>query len=296
MDIQSFHEPESGTWSYLLADEATGHAAVIDPVWVYDPVSGVCDDSFTQNMLDTAREKGWQIDWVLETHAHADHLTAADLIRRQCGARIAIGSGIRKIQENFSKVFNLVSLRADGSQFDRLVSEGDCLKVGDLEISVMEAPGHTPDSVVYLAQDAAFIGDTLFKPESGSARCDFPGGDAGMLFDTVQRIHGLPDGTRLYLCHDYPGEDAKALDMVPVEDSRANNIHISANTARDDFIGLRTKRDSGLNLPKLILPALQVNILAGAAPAAESNGASYLKIPLNTSIAGLLGGDGGQGS
>ena len=289
MKIIPFHEPQSGTCSYLLADEDAGKAAVIDPVWVYDAVSGVCDDGFVQDMMSTARDEGWAIDWVLETHAHADHLTAANIVRKECGAKIVIGKGITKIQENFSKVYNLADQNTDGTQFDLLVSEGDSFLVGNIEVNVMEAPGHTPDSVAFLIGDAAFIGDTLFKPASGTARCDFPGGDAAMLFDTVSRIHSLPDGTRLFLCHDYPEKDGAFVSEVLVEDSRENNIHISSSTDRSSFIKIRTERDAGLNLPKLILPALQVNIRAGIVPEAESNGASYLKIPLNVSIAELLG-------
>ena len=289
MQIITFHEPQSGTCSFLLADEDAGKAAIIDPVWVYDPVSGICDDTFIRDMMNTARDKGWAIDWVLETHAHADHLTAANIVREECDAKIVIGEGITKIQENFSKVYNLAEQSTDGSQFDVLVSEGYTFLVGSIEVSVMEAPGHTPDSVVFLVGDAAFIGDTLFKPASGTARCDFPGGDAAMLYDTVSRIHSLPDGTRLFLCHDYPEKDGELVSEVLVEDSRENNIHISGSTDRASFIKIRSERDAGLNLPKLILPALQVNIRAGIIPEAESNGASYLKIPLNASIAGLLG-------
>ncbi len=288
MKIRSFYELESGTWSYLLADEAKGCAAIIDPVWVYDTVSGCCDDGFVQAIISSADREGWNIDWVLETHAHADHITAADLVRRQCGAEVAIGQRITEIQRTFGRVYHMPEMAKDGSQFDRLLSDGEVLMVGDLEVTVMEAPGHTHDSVVYLAGDAAFVGDTLFKPGSGTARCDFPGGDASMLYDTVQKIHALPDGTRLFLCHDYPDEDVAAMDMVLVQDSRANNIHINPATSREQFVELRKSRDRGLGMPQLILSAIQVNILAGAAPQAEANGASYLKIPFNNSIAALL--------
>jgi glyoxylase-like metal-dependent hydrolase (beta-lactamase superfamily II) len=293
LEIRAFHESQSFTWSYLLADPVTLEAAIIDPVWVYDAVSGSADTAFTDAILETASQGGYDVKWVLETHAHADHLSSACYIRERTGARIAIGRGIRAVQENFIRVFNLDDLQADGSQFDRLLVEGDVINLGSLEIRVMETPGHTSDSVSYLVGDAAFIGDTLFAPAYGTARCDFPGGDAGMLFDTIGRIHALPPATRLHLCHDYPAEGQPPTSVVTVEESRRANIHASPGTTRDEFIAMRNARDAGLSLPKLIFPSLQVNIRAGDAPPPQNNGASYLKIPFGTQLAALLGKEGG---
>ena len=288
MIIEPFYEKQSGTWSYLLADAESGSCAIIDPVWVYEPVTGVASREFTDTMLARARELSCKLEWVLETHAHADHLSSGGLIRQETGARIAAGRGICSVQKTFKKVYNLSGLHTDGRQFDRLFCEGDVFALGKISISVWETPGHTLDSISYLAGDAAFIGDTLFVPDAGSARCDFPGGNASQLFDSIQRIHRLPGETRLFLCHDYPdpGEEPRA--MVRVAESVKHNIHAKAGTTREAFIEMREKRDAGLALPRLILPAIQVNVLAGAAPPAEDNGASYLKIPFNTSIRELI--------
>jgi glyoxylase-like metal-dependent hydrolase (beta-lactamase superfamily II) len=290
MDIESFYEPGTGTWTHLLSDPAHRVAAVIDPVWVYDPVSGCADAGFIETVLAAARQTGCRVEWVLETHAHADHLTAADLVRSRSGARIACGHGIRAVQKTFAAVFNMQNAATDGSQFDRLLAEGDTLKLGSLEIRVMETPGHTADSITYVAGNAAFIGDTLFAPGYGTARCDFPGGDAGQLFDSVQRLYVLPGDTRLYLCHDYPAEGQQPVCSVTVAESRRDNVHIADGTAREEFVIMRRERDAGLGLPRLILPSLQVNILAGAAPVADTNGVSYLRTPFNESLAALAAG------
>lgn len=288
LSITPFFEPESFTWSYLVADEAQRRAALIDPVWVYDPVTGQADRAFCDLQLAQLAERGWQLDWVLETHAHADHLSAGRLLCDETGARLVIGRGICSVQKNFARVYHLPDFPADGRQFDQLVQEGDVLPLGDLEIQVMETPGHTNDSVTYRVGDAAFIGDTLFAPDYGTARCDFPGGDAGMLFDSIHRLHALPDGTRLFLCHDYPKPGETPQFMVPVEASRHENIHLLNAHSREAFIALREGRDSKLGLPRLILPSLQVNIRGGTAPEAEANGATYLKIPFGTTIPALL--------
>lgn len=264
---------------------------IIDPVWVFNPVSGSADSAFIDKVLGTAQEKGYRITWVLETHAHADHLTAAGLIRNRTGARIACGRGICSVQENFARVFNMTQTPTDGSQFDRLLSGGDEIELGELKIKVLETPGHTADSVTYLVEDAAFIGDTLFAPSYGTARCDFPGGDAAQLFDSIRKLYELPKETRLFLCHDYPGEGTEPIPMMTVTDSMENNIHLKANTARAEFITMRTERDSQLGLPRLILPSLQVNILAGGLPEADANGVSYLRTPFNTAIEDLIRGE-----
>jgi glyoxylase-like metal-dependent hydrolase (beta-lactamase superfamily II) len=288
LDIQSFYETESGTWTHLVADKSGKAAAVIDPVWVYDPVSGTADGSFIAGVLAAARQAGYRIEWVLETHAHADHLTAADLVRRQTGARIACGHGICEVQKTFAAAFNMQSAATDGSQFDRLLAEGDAIALGQLEIRVIETPGHTADSVTYLVEEAAFVGDTLFAPAFGTARCDFPGGDPGQLYDSIARIHALPDQTRIHLCHDYPKAGESPVCVVSVAQSRRDNIHVREGTRRADFVAMRRARDAQLGLPRLILPSLQVNILAGAAPDPESNGVSYLRTPFNRPLAKLI--------
>ncbi|MEJ2382982.1 MAG: MBL fold metallo-hydrolase [Xanthomonadales bacterium] len=291
MDIRSFHEPDSGTWTYLLADPETGAAAVIDPVWVYDPVSGRTDRSFIDTVLHAAAESGWRVEWVLETHAHADHLSAAEVVRAATGARLACGAGITAVQQNFARVFNLGDLPAEGGPFDRLLREGDVVAVGSLRVRVLETPGHTGDGITYLVGDAAFIGDTLFAPHAGTARCDFPGGDAGRLYDSVMKLYDLPPQTRLFLCHDYPADGAQPVCGVTVARSRAENIHIRDGRDKAEFVRQREARDRTLALPRLILPALQVNILGGRAPAPEDNGVSYLKIPLNRTIEELIAGE-----
>jgi glyoxylase-like metal-dependent hydrolase (beta-lactamase superfamily II) len=291
MEIKSFYEPESGTWTHLLADSSDKVAAIIDPVWVFDPVSGLADTAFIENVLAVARLAGYRIEWVLETHAHADHLTAADQVRQRTGAKIACGRGICGVQENFTRVFNMTDTATDGSQFDRLLAEGDVIKLGQLDVFVIDTPGHTGDSISYLAQDTAFIGDTLFAPAFGTARCDFPGGDAAQLYDSIRKLYQLPEETRLFLCHDYPQADDEPVRDITVGESRSMNIHLKAETTKEEFIAMRTQRDSQLGLPRLILPSLQVNILAGAAPGAGSNGVEYLRTPFNRILADLIKGE-----
>jgi glyoxylase-like metal-dependent hydrolase (beta-lactamase superfamily II) len=289
MEILPFYEPDSGTWTYLVADPESGAAAVIDPVLVYDPVSGKINADFIQKLLSAAAERELRIEWVLETHAHADHVTAADYLRRKTGARLACGSGIRDVQRNFRRVFNQAGTPSDGSQWDRLLNDGDTITVGKLEFRVMDTPGHTGDSVTYRVGDAAFIGDTLFAPAFGTARCDFPGGDAESLFDSIMALYELPGDTRLFLCHDYPKDGNEPVCQVTVEQSRQNNIHIRAETNKDDYVRMRRERDAGLNLPRLILPSLQLNIRAGEPPEPDANGVIYLKTPLDRQIEELIG-------
>lgn len=291
LEIHSFFEPQTGTWTYLLADTKDKIAAIIDPVWSFDPVSGLTDTVFIDQVLDCAQEANLAIRWVLETHAHADHLTAAGLIKQRTGAKTACGKGIRGVQENFCRVFNMIDVPTDGSQFDLLLEEGDTLALGSLEIRVIDTPGHTGDSVTYLVEDAAFIGDTLFSPSFGTARCDFPGGDAGQLYESISRLYQLPTDTRLFLCHDYPKSGDEPVRDVTVAESIRNNIHLNAETDKSAFVSMRTQRDQQLGLPRLILPSLQVNILAGVAPNAESNGVSYLRTPFNYTLADLIKGD-----
>jgi len=288
MDIRSFHEPESGTWTHLLADESSRTAAIVDPVWVYDPVSGRADTAFIDSVLEVSGQAGYRVDWILETHAHADHLTAADVLRRRTGARIACSRGICTVQATFAPVFNMPGMPTDGSQFDCLLSEGDTLTLGALDILVMETPGHTGDSITYLVEDAAFVGDTLFAPRHGTARCDFPGGDAAQLYDSIARIHALPNETRIFLCHDYPGDGQEPLSSVTVAESKRDNVHVGDRISKSEFVSMRQERDARLGLPRLILPSLQVNILAGAAPAAATNGVAYLSTPFNRSLVELV--------
>lgn len=288
MEIKSFYEPETGTWTHLLADSSENRAAIIDPVWVFDPASGQADATFIERVLAEARDAGYTVEWVLETHAHADHLTAADLVRRRTGAKIACGHGICGVQKNFTRVFNMNDTPTDGSQFDRLLADGDVINLGRLEIHVMETPGHTGDSITYRTGNAAFIGDTLFSPALGSARCDFPGGCAGQLYDSIRKLYRLPGDTRLFLCHDYPKEGEEPLREVTVAESLERNIHMGADTSREEFVAMRTQRDKQLGLPRLIFPSLQVNILAGATPEPDSNGVSYLQIPFSRSITELI--------
>ena len=289
MRIESFHEAQTGSWTHLLADPDQGVAAVIDPVLVYDPASGRTDERFIEKVLNAACQAGCRVSWVLETHAHADHLTAADRLRRRTGAKLACGKGIRAVQRTFAAVFNEPGLHTDGRQFDRLLAEGDCLRLGSLELRVMETPGHTADSITYLVGAAAFVGDTLFAPAYGTARCDFPGGDAAQLFDSITRLHALPADTRLYLCHDYPADGAEAVCSVTVAESRAANVHVAEGADKKAFVAMRRQRDAGLGLPRLILPALQINIRGGAAPTPDASGVSYLRIPFDTSLEELLG-------
>lgn len=291
MEIKSFYEPESGTWTHLLADSSDKVAAIIDPVWVFDPVSGLADTAFIENVLAAAEQAGYRIEWVLETHAHADHLTAADLVKQRTGAKTACGRGICGVQESFTRVFNMTDTATDGSQFDRLLEEGDVIKLGHLDVFVMETPGHTGDSICFLAGNAAFIGDTLFAPSFGTARCDFPGGDAAQLYDSIERLYDLPKNTRLFLCHDYPKAGDTPVRDISVEESRRNNIHLKTETTKMEFVAMRTHRDSQLGLPRLILPSLQINILAGAAPGTDSNGVVYLRTPFNRALAELIKGE-----
>ncbi len=279
--ITEFFESDTNTISYVLADQEAGQAAVIDPVLSFDPVTGRTHSEVLDSMLDFLREQALELVWILETHAHADHMSGAQYLHDRTGAPVGIGEGIRQVQAHFKQFFNLPELDTDGRQFDRLLTDGDELEVGRIKVRVMVTPGHTSDSVTYLAGDAAFVGDTLFMPDVGTARCDFPGGDAGMLYDSIDKLLSLPGSTRLYMCHDYPpaGRDFKF--VTTVAEQRTANIHVGNGRSKSDFIALREERDAELDAPRLILPSLQVNIRAGNLPGAEENGVLYLKIPLN---------------
>lgn len=280
--IQHFYDAGTGTVSYVVSDPATGTAAVLDPVLGFDIVSGRSNSELVREIVDYLGAHKLKLQWILETHAHADHLSGAQYIRGSLGGTVAIGEGIRTVQQHFGKVFNLKPpFRADGHQFDQLFADGTGFSIGELQVEVIATPGHTSDGVTYRIADAAFIGDTLFMPDAGTARCDFPGGDAGLLFDSIQKILSLPADTRLFVCHDYlPGGRELAFE-TSVREQAANNVHIGGGRSRDEFITLRETRDRGLNLPALILPAIQVNIRAGNLPPAEDNQVVYLKIPLD---------------
>ena len=280
--IQSFYHASTGTWTHLVWDLPSGEAAVIDPVLDFDAASGRTGTESVAGIVDAAAAGGLTVTWALETHAHADHLTAADWLKRAVGAQTGIGVGICSVQTVFRDVYDLGdTLPPDGSQFDRLFEDGDTLMLGETPIRVLHTPGHTDDSVSYLLDGAAFIGDTLFAPAYGTARCDFPGGDAGRLFRSIESLLALGDETRLYLCHDYPAAGEEPRSWVSVAEQRASNVHVGAGTDESAFVAMRRARDAKLSMPALILPAVQVNIRAGRLPPVAANGTSYLKIPVD---------------
>lgn len=281
--ITPFFHAATSTWSYLLCDPATGHAAIIDAALDFDAASGEVGHASAAAILDAAARAGAQVRWILETHAHADHLSAAAWLKERTGAHTAIGAGITQVQETFRQHLGLAAdePHLDGSAFDRLLHDGDELPLGELAIRVIATPGHTADSVSYLIGDAVFVGDTLFSPAAGSARCDFPGGDAHALFRSVWRIYGLP-ATRMFLAHDYPpaGEAVRA--EVPMAEQRQSNKHIREGVDEASFVAMRQQRDAGLPPPRLLWPALQVNIRGGRLPLPEANGQRYFKLPLQS--------------
>jgi glyoxylase-like metal-dependent hydrolase (beta-lactamase superfamily II) len=275
-----FHEP-TFTVTYLVWDPATKRAAIIDSALDFDQKSGRTGTESAEAVLAAVREEGVSVDWLLETHAHADHISAAPFLKQQTGAPIVIGENIRVVQKVFKDVFNLGYVTADGRPFDKLVVDGETLKLGDLRIEVLHTPGHTPACVSYLIGDAVFVGDTMFMPDYGTARADFPGGDARTLYRSIQKLLALPDETRVFLCHDYkaPGRDEYAWETT-IGEERAKNIHL-ANSTEDQFVAMREARDKTLAMPVLILPSIQVNIQAGELPPPEDNGVRYLKLPID---------------
>ena len=279
--IRAFFDEPTFTVSYLVADPVTRRAAVIDPVLDFDLASGKADVRSAESILAAARADGLAIDWVLETHAHADHLSAAPFIKAETGARVGIGEHITEVQAIFRPVFHADDLATDGSAFDHLFADGERFAIGELEVEVMHVPGHTPADVAYRIGDAVFVGDTLFMPDYGTARADFPGGDARKLYRSIRRLLELPGETRLYMCHDYkaPGRDDYRWETT-VEEERRSNVHMHDGVSEDEFVAMRETRDAGLAAPKLLLPSIQVNIRAGHFPPAEANGVSYLLIPV----------------
>lgn len=279
--IQAFFDEATFTVTYLVGDPATHRAAVIDPVLDYDPGSGKVSTRSVDAVLAAARTGGWTITHVLETHAHADHLSAAPQIKAATGAKVGIGEHIGAVQAIFTRLFNAPDVSGNGGEFDLLFSDGDRFMVGELEFEVLHTPGHTPACVSYRVGDAVFVGDTLFMPDYGTARADFPGGDAAALYRSIQRLLELPGETRLFMCHDYkaPGRDTYAWETT-VAAERANNVHVHEGVSEAEFVAMRQARDAGLAAPRLLLPSVQVNIRAGHFPPPEDNGTRYLKIPL----------------
>ena len=280
--VHAFFESQSFTYSYLVWDPLSKEAAVIDPVLDFDAASGSTSTSSAEQILAKVKEHNLTVQWLLETHVHADHLSAAPFLKRQLGGRIAIGSRITEVQQLFAEVFNLKDLTTDGSDFDTLFADGEDFILGTIRCSVVHTPGHTPACVSYCIGDAVFVGDTLFMPDYGSARCDFPGGDAATLYRSVQKLYQLPDQTRMFLCHDYkaPGREEFVCETT-VGLQKQQNIHLKQDTSEQEFVAMRTARDKTLSMPKLILPSVQVNVRAGQFPAAEDNGTVYLKLPVN---------------
>ena len=279
--VEAFYDPDTGTVSYVVADEPTAQAAVIDPVLDLDLRSGRTGTASTDRLLAFVRARQLQVRWILETHAHADHLSAARYVQEMVGGRIGIGERILEVQQSFGRLYNLEEqlLWPDG-HFDHLFREGEQFRIGNSLVTVLSVPGHTPADVAYLVGDALFAGDTLFMPDVGSARADFPGGDARTLYRSMRRLLALPDATRMFVCHDYPkGREPRW--ETTVAQQRTTNIHVRDGIAEDAFVALRTARDATLALPALMLPAMQVNMLGGRMPAPEANGVAYLRIPLN---------------
>ena len=281
-DIQAFFDEATYTVTYVVTDPATGRAAVVDPVLDFDAASGRTSTRSADTVIDAVRQAGATVDWILETHVHADHLSAAPYLQGVLGGKKAIGRNVTEVQATFQKIYNLDHLATDGSQFDHLFADGDQFTIGELACQVIATPGHTPACVTYVIGDAAFVGDTMFMPDFGTARTDFPGGSAAELYASIRRILDLPPATRLFMCHDYkaPGRDEYAWETT-VAEQRSKNIHINDTVSRDDFVAMREARDSQLGMPKLILPSIQVNVRAGQLPDPEDNGVRYLKIPLD---------------
>ncbi len=282
-DVKAFFDEPSNTFSYVVSDPGTGRAAVIDSVLDYDAASGRTRHDSADAIVAWVHEHRLTVDWVIDTHVHADHLSAAPYIQRELGGRLGIGAHIRTVQETFGKLFNAdTGFARDGSQFDHLFVDGEAYRVGGIEAVAIHTPGHTPACMTHVIGDAAFVGDTLFMPDYGTARCDFPGGDAATLYRSIRKIFALPDATRIFLCHDYkaPGRDTYAWETTVGAEKR-HNLHVHEGIGEAEFVAMRTARDATLAMPRLILPSVQINMRAGHKPPPEANGVSYLKIPLD---------------
>ena len=280
--IKDFFDPETWTYTYVVYEADGTPCVIIDSVLNYDPKSGRTTTRSADEVIAFVKAHQLQVDWILETHAHADHLTAAPYLQSHLGGKLVIGDHITNVQTVFKGVLNLDDrFKADGAQFDRLVKEGESLSFGNLSLKALFVPGHTPACMAYEIGDAIFVGDTLFMPDVGTARCDFPGGDAKTLYASIQKLLSYPGQTKLYMCHDYPPNDRPATCMTTVADEKANNIHVHDGVSEEQFVQMRSARDKTLEMPVLILPSIQVNIRAGHFPEPDSNGIAYLKIPLN---------------
>jgi glyoxylase-like metal-dependent hydrolase (beta-lactamase superfamily II) len=280
--IEAFFDPETWTVSYLVWDGSSKRAAVIDPVLDYDFKSGHTSTVAADKVLASVRDNGLHVDWILETHAHADHLSAAHYLQQQLGGRIAIGENIRAVQATFKKIYNLErGFLTDGRQFDHLFKDGETFMIGDVQATALLVPGHTPADMAYLVDGSVFVGDTLFMPDVGSARADFPGGNAHELYRSMRSLLELPPETTMYVCHDYPPAHRGPQWQTTVAEQRARNIHVRDGISEDEFVAMRKARDATLGVPTLILPSIQVNVRAGQLPPADDNGVSYLRIPLN---------------
>ncbi|MGJ7582720.1 MBL fold metallo-hydrolase [Variovorax sp. RHLX14] len=280
--IQSFFDAKTWTVSYVVTDLGTLQAAIIDPVLDYDFKSGHTDTNAADAVLSYVKAEGLTVQWILETHAHADHLSGARYLQEQVGGQIAIGEHIRDVQATFKKIYNLErTFLPDGSQFDHLFKDGEVFKIGNVEATALLVPGHTPADMAYLIDGAVFVGDTLFMPDVGTARADFPGGDAHVLYRSIHRLLALPPKTRVFVCHDYPPKGREAKWETTVAEQRASNIHVRDDIGEAEFVAMRKARDATLEVPTLILPSIQVNVRAGQLPPADENGVAYLRIPLN---------------
>ena len=280
--IEAFFDDATWTVSYVVFDEPGGHCALVDSVLDYDAKSGRTRTHSADRLVAFVQSKGLTVQWILETHAHADHLSAAHYLRSKLGGKIAIGAAITQVQEVFKAIFHLEpEFHPDGRQFDHLLHDEEVFSIGHLEAKALAVPGHTPACMAYQIADAVLVGDTLFMPDVGTARCDFPGGNAHTLYQSVRKLLSLPEQTRLFMCHDYPPAERAPAWQTTVADQRAHNIHVHDGMTEAAFVELRTRRDATLDMPVLILPSVQVNIRAGAMPPAEDNGVTYLKIPVN---------------
>jgi glyoxylase-like metal-dependent hydrolase (beta-lactamase superfamily II) len=281
--VTAFFDEPTFTVSYVVTDPETKVCAVVDSVLDFDPASGRTNTESADEIIEFIQKHDLKVEWILETHVHADHLSAAPYIQEKLGGKIAIGAEIRTVQDTFGKIFNEgTRFQRDGSQFDKLMVDDDTFRIGNIEAHAMHTPGHTPACITYVVGDAAFVGDTMFMPDYGTARADFPGGDARTLYRSIKKVLSLPPETRLFMCHDYkaPGRDEYKWETTVAEE-RANNVHVHDGVTEDEFVAMREARDATLDMPRLILPSIQINMRAGQMPEPDDNGTSYLKIPLN---------------
>ncbi len=281
-EVTGFFDEATNTITYVVKDPASNACAIVDSVMDIDYAAGRITYTHADEIIAYVREHGLKVEWLLETHVHADHLSAAPYLQQHLGGKLAIGENITVVQDTFGKIFNEgTEFQRDGSQFDKLIKEGDTFTIGNLKGFAIHTPGHTPACMTYVIGDAAFVGDTLFMPDGGTARADFPGGDAGVLYDSIQKVLALPDAMRLFMCHDYGPNGRDIRWETTVGEEKAHNIHVGAGKSREEFVRMRTERDATLAMPKLIIPSLQVNMRAGQLPPADEDGKTFLKVPVN---------------